>query len=357
MMRALGHDEVLDLVGETLGLSNASATDLIKPALRRGLFLLAPCSRADLIQFVGVPLVHLGITRDDVEAKLDDLVVYGDALEMRKLSSDPWDAPPAVLRPAPPSFVKRADGALIILGVAGDHPSALTPELQERVVETGPVRLLRAGDDDALPAHLKLLGLVPLSEQAWLRTPKVETAVAHRQSWIAQLEQVTETAGRIDDLEILDPERSIRFYTGRWRQPIPSTTGIFVARRPQQYGARLWSIAQFASGACHRLLDVYEDEERQRPCDIAWRLQAAIDSVAGHPQEVRVKSKAGMEKLDFFSPLPAFAERRLALVGTKQQPGTGCLFSFAVDPVHIDAELTALTTHLWMRPVREEESR
>jgi len=356
MMRALGHDEVLDLVGETLGLSDASATDLIKPALRRGLFLLAPSSRADLIQFVAAPLVPLGITRHDIEAKLDELVTYGDALEMRKLASDPWDAPPAVLRPAPPSFVKRGDGALIILGVAGDHLSALTPELQARVVETGPVRLLRASDDDALPAHLKLLGLMQLSEQAWLRTPKVETAVAHRQSWIAQLERVAETAGRIDDLEILDPERSIRFYAGRWHQQIASTTGIFVARRPQLYGARLWSIAQFTNGACHRLLDVYEDEERQRPCDIAWRLQAAIDAAAGHPQEVRVEGRPGIERLDFFSPLPAFAERRLALIGTKQA-GTGCLFSFDIDPVHVEAELTELKTSLWMRPVREEESR
>lgn len=355
-MRALRHDQVAALVAEALGVATDASQDLIKPALRRALFLLAPCSRADLIRFVAAPLAPFAISRESVETALEELIVYGDALEMRKLAGDPWDAPPSVLRPAPPSFVQRDDGTIIILGVAGDYPSALTPALQSRVVQAGPVRLLLVPDDDAPTAHLRLLGLAPLSEQAWLRTPKAESAASHRRNWVEQLETVRDAAGGIDALEILDPERSVRFYAGRWREPSLSTSGIFVARRPQLYGARLWSIAQFVAGACHRLLDVYEDEERQRPCDIAWRLQMAIDVEAGHPQEVRVRQAGKVSALEFFSPLPAFAERRLALVGAKQ-PGEGCLFRFEMDPMRVATELAALQTHLWMRPVRDGEAR
>lgn len=355
-MRALRQDELVEVVARSLEVATTDATDLVKPALRRALFLLAPCSRADLTRFVAEPLAPLSIARETVEIALEELIVYGDALEMRKLASDPWDSPSSVLRPAPPSFVQREDGTIIVLGVAGDHPSALTPDLQARVVQSGPVRVLRVSGDGELSAHLRLLGLTPLSDQAWLRTPKIETAASHHQEWVRKLESVRESASGIDALEILDPDRTPRFYAGRWREPSGTTSGVVLARRPQLYGARLWSIAQFSHGICRRLLDVYEDDERQRPCDIAWRFQAAVDALNGRPQEVRVRHVGPFSSLDFFSPLPAFAERRLALVGVKK-PGERCLFSFEMDAVGVEAELAALQTNLWMRPARDEEQR
>lgn len=356
-MRALSLSHLVAVTGVALGCAaTPTATDLVKPALRRALLLLAPASHADVIRFVADPLAPLGVVREVVEAALEELIVYGDALEMRKLRSDPWDAPPLVLRPAPPSFVTRDDHKVVIIGVAGDQPSALSPELEAQVAEAGPVRILHDPGNDALSAHLLLLGFAALSEQAWLRTPKAVQAAAHVQSSIEPLSHVAETPGGIDDLEILDPDRSVRYYTGRWRAPDPRTTGTFLARRPQLYGARLWSIAAFDQGVCGRLLDLYEDEERHRPCDIAWRFQAAVDAAAGHAQEVRVRKVGKARLLDFFSPLPAFAERRLALAGMKR-PSDGCLFSFEMDETHVEAELAALQTNLWMRPVREEETR
>jgi hypothetical protein len=352
-MHPLKQNELLKTTGEALGLAAAtSASELLKPALRRAAFILAPASRADLIRFVAEPLALLGVARDLVEETLEELITYGDILEMRKLDSDDWDAPPYVLRPAPPSFVQRPDGTIIILGIAGALPTPLTAELAQRVEARGPVRVLAEEDDRSLTAHLRLLGLTALSESAWLRMPTAETAHNHLHRWTQQLSAVEETPGGIPDLEILDFTRPIRFYAGRWAAPGASTTGTFIARRPQLFGARLWSIVEFNQGIARRLIDFYEDEERQRPCDIAWRIQAAIDAINGRPQQVRVRPASSGCTFDFFSPLPAFAERRLILTGNKT-PGVRCLYSFQMEDRHVAAERAALETHLWMQFVSD----
>jgi len=353
-MRALTGTEAVAVIAKSFGCPpNLSAC--IKPALRRALYLLAPASRADVVRFVAEPLTSLGISRTDVEEALEMLIVYGDALEMRKLASDPWDAPPVTLRPAPPSYVERGDGSFAILGVAGDHPSALTPELQARIDESGPVRSLSNQVGEALGEHLQLLGLAPLTEAAWLRSPPPEPAGAYVQRWRTRLDQVPRQASEIGELEVLDPGRRVEYYSGRWREPDQRLAGLLLARRPQLYGAQLWSIADFESGSCYRLLDLETDADGQRPCDLGWRFQAAVDAAAGHAQPVRVRRGDDGTFLDFFSPLPAFAERRLALAGVKRE-GEKCLFSFNVPANAVSSEVAALKTYLWMRSVCEDKA-
>lgn len=354
-MRALTSNEAVAITATSLGQpAESDLSALLKPALRRALFALAPTSRADVVRYVAEPLIPLGLDRDAVETALDELVVFGDALEMHKRPDDPWDAPATVLRPAPPSFVEREDGTLVILGVAGDQPTALPPDLDQRVMTHGPARILRADKAEHLPDHLSTLGFAQLSEQAWLRLPAIETASAHRRHWTDPLAKVPASQGGVDDLEILDWAKPARYYRGRWRAPTVTTSGMFVARRPQLYGARLWSFAAIENGVCRQVLDFYEDQDRQRPCDIAWRLQAAIDADLGHPQLVRVRQRDEAYQFDFFGPIPAFAERRLLLAGRKL-PGTGCLFSFVIDPSHAASEMAALESSLWMRLTRDEE--
>ena len=355
-MRALTKEELLGITAESLGTRATKPTDLIKPSLRRALFHLAPSSRSDLVRFVAEPLASFAISREQVESALEELIAYTDAFEMKKSPVDPWDAPSVLIRPGPPSFVQRSDGTIIILGVAGEHTTALPPDLQARVSECGPIRVLYGQDDNSLVPHLKLLGLTALTEAAWLRTPKPESSENHLKHWQDILQNAAFEASDIAELEILDTARPTRYYKGRWRQPSEATAGIFVARRPRQYGASLWAMAEFKRGVCRRLIDVWDDEDRQRPCDIAWRYQAAVDADEGHPQDVRVRESAAKCFLDFFSPLPGFAERRLALVGEKLV-GTGCLFSFEMSGKDASAEIDALVTNLWMRAVRAEEAR
>jgi hypothetical protein len=355
MIRTLTPDALAAATGVALGITGDCAPiELIKPALRRAAFYLAPASRAELIRFAAEPLEALGVDRDTVEEALDELIIYGDLLEMRRLQNDPWDAPISVIRPAPPSFVERGGGLLVILGVAGELPSALTPDLENRVNALGPVRTLKAGGDEDLAKRLESLGLARLPEAAWLRTPKIESAPAHVGDWKERLAHIAPTPGGVPNLEILDPSRRIRFYKGRWISPSTKTEGLRLARRAQDYGAPLWTIAEFQGGVALKVIDLYQDDDRQRPYDLGWRFQAALDATLGHPQEVGVRRLDKRVALDFFSPLPAFAERRLALVGMKTSDQSS-LFSFEMTDQMANVELAALQETLWMLPVREKD--
>jgi hypothetical protein len=55
-------------------------------------------------------------------------------------------------------------------------------------------------------------------------------------------------AAALDGARILDTSRSPTFYSGRWCEPGTKHTGLFVARRPQLYGAALWCVAEVEQG-------------------------------------------------------------------------------------------------------------
>lgn len=347
-MRALAPSELLLEIGTALAVPRSSdVTSVVKAALRRASFILAPCGRNDLLRFVASPLERLGIATETIDDALDELIVYGDLLELHRLDSDPWDAPAVILRPAPPCFVRRQRDEFIILGVAGDHPTALTADIQSRVVDNGGVRTLHALPGEDLASHLRLLGLVQLSEHVWLRTPAIESAKVFETRWRTKLNSSAPITVSPDGLEVLDSSKSPRYYRGRWTPPTSSHTGFFVARRSQLYGSALWCVVEMQAGAPVRLLDIHADDDRQRPCDLAWRLQASIDASRGNPQRIRTRHHDAHGYLDFFSPLPAFAERRLSLVAEKKSE-PGCLFTFEMPTDRLAREVEALQATLWM---------
>jgi hypothetical protein len=353
MMRTLSPSELLSWSGQGLGIADAAApTQLLKPALRRAAHILAPVARSDLVRFVAEPLGPLGDQREAVDNALEEMIIYGDILAMRRQPLDDWGVPAEVLRPAPPTFVRRSNGEFIILGVAGDHPTALSQELEALVIDDGMVRRL-LGDHGDLFAHLRLLGLAQLSEQAWLRTPQSETPAAHRARWRTRLNATPPLDHSVDGLEILNGARDPRYYRGRWTAA-DGEDGMFVARRPQLYGAPLWSLVHLEQGQARHLIDLYADDDRQRPCDLAWRLQAALDAERASPQVARIRRTGATASLDLFSPLPSFAERRLALVATKVG-GVKCLYSFTMPTARLAEEIGVLRALLWMG-VDEEDA-
>ena len=352
-MRSLSPSDLLLSIGDGLGVSDPGEIGpLLKPALRRGAHILAPAARGDLVRFVAEPLAAFGDQRGAVESALDEMIVYGDILAMRRQSLDSWGAPAEVLRPAPPTFVRRSNGEFIILGGAGDHPTALSQELDALLVDDGMVRRLAVQGED-LSAHLRLLGFSQLSEQAWLRTPPVESAAAHLARWQAKLDAAHAIEHAVDGLDLLDGAHDPLYYRGRWTAP-GAQSGMFVARRPQLYGAPLWSLARLEQGHARRLIDLYADDDRQRPCDLAWRIQAALDAERATPQRGRVRRTTGTATIDLFSPLPAFAERRLALVATKAV-GPQCLYSFTLPIARLTEEVGALRALLWIA-IDEEDA-
>ena len=352
-MRAIQSADILSLTAASLGIASAgSVRDLLKPALRRASYLLAPCSAADLIRFVAEPLTPLGEVRAEAEAELQDLIVYGDIFEMRRIDGDPWDTPSVVLRPAPPAFVMRSKSQAFILGIGGDYPSPLPADLSAGLDDAGPVRLLDCPGDEDLAGHLREFGLTELSEHAWLRIPPAVPAAVYVEDWRSHLKATPANATTVADLEIIDSARPTSFYSGRWRAPRKADVGLHVARRPQVFGGNLWCVVELTDGQPVRLLDLHPTNGFFRPCDQAWRLQSALDAVRGVPQQISISKDGATTHLGFGGPLPSFAERKLALVATKSRaPQT--LFRFSSSTASLQPEIAFLQSTLWMQPNRE----
>lgn len=350
-MRVIQSAEIATITAASLGARGGEVRNLLKPALRRASYLLAPCSASDLVRFVAEPLSPLGELREETEAVLQDLIAYGDIFEMRRIEGDPWDTPNLVLRPAPPAFVMRSKTEAFILGVSGDYPSPLPTEMSASLDDAGPVRILDCPDDEDLAGHLRELGLVQLSEQAWLRLPPVTSAADHVADWRRRLNASPANTSAIPDLEVIDTTRPSSFYSGRWRVPRQADAGLFVARRPQVFGGRLWCVVELAAGQPTRLLDLHPDGGFLRPCDQAWRLQAALDAVQDTPQQITITEDGVATHLAFGGPLPSFAERKLALVAPKSR-APQCLFRFSSSTASLQAEIAFLQSILWMQPIR-----
>lgn len=339
----LGLDpEVLDL----------STPEGLAGALRRAASYLCPCSAATLVRAVVRPLrglvPDLDKARELVEATLEAMTSHGDMLEQ----PDVQEGAPAtrvLLYAAPASFVVRQSGLVVLLGVAADQLSPLPSELERRIQYLGHVRRLSpsSGSED-LRRELRLLGLLELTFDAWLKGPKPGGASQVVTATDRLLDGVAPSRD-IPGLLLLDATKPVRYYRGRWSEP-KTQTGRFVGRRQQAYGADLWCYVQITNGRPERMMDLPRRGSRWRGCDEAWHLQMAIDALRGSPQQFRVTPSGEAVVLELFSPAPAWARRRWDAIG-EPVPSTGSLFAYRIPKAEIDEERRFVREALWLEEV------
>jgi hypothetical protein len=347
----VNHKDALAGVARSMSLPKDAATleptsnALIAQSLRRSVFIAAPCSARNARNLVRVALAPLTDSQEAFDERisgvLEDLLATGDLLEMRRENTDGSEL---VLRPAPPSFVKRGDGTFILLGVAGDD---ITPHVDGAVsFRSSGLRTINPNDSTACNLALLDLGLIELTSSMWMHSPAKMTAKEFLQGWLARLPQ-TPHPEKVEELEILDTSTPTTFYNGRWRPVRDNDGGMYLARRPQKYGAKLWSLVEVKTGLVQGLADVHSKDARIRDCDEAWRIQAAFDACAGAPQKVGVVREAESAVFSFFSPLPAWAVRRLTMLGDQFKP-VGALLGFRIPIQNTDDELCWLEETLWL---------
>jgi hypothetical protein len=328
----------------TLNLSKG----LIAQSLRRAAFNAAPCSAHSLRSLVFTTLAPLSQDAEAFKAAitetLEDLIAMGDILEMQ---TDIEDGRDLVLRPAPPAFVARQDGTFVLLGIAGDE---ITPTMRQKVIlqENG-LRCVRPNDVQGFRAELLDLGLIELSERVWLFAPASQSAAAVVTSWTGKL-PIDAKPEEIEDLEILDTALPTSFYKGRWAIIRANHSGLFVGRRHQRFGSRLWCLVDVKDGIVQRLTDIRTKDSRARDCDEAWRLQSAMDAVAGTPQKVLVIKNGATSILAFEGPLPTWAARRLSFIGERVLTPRA-LLAFRMSNNNVENELQWLDENLWLARV------
>ncbi len=355
MIPALSSREALGSIIRSLrlpaSLTESVSDEVIAQSLRRAIHIEAPCAAYALARAACEALTGLGLPDEALESRIEEvmesLIAYGDILEMRNAGEDRWKADGALeLRAAPPAFVQRKDGSVVLLGVAGDEITPLPGDWDPRIHYRGALRIVRFETGEDTRALLHEMGLFELPEAVWLRLPSREISATHIKTWHDRL-AAEPPSTPIQGLQILDTRKSPTYYAGRWMEARASHDGFFVARRPQRFGAPLWCIVDLERGVVKRFKDLFSPGDRIRPCDLAWRLQAALDAEAGAPQRYRVAPPLGATRITFFSPLPCWAERRLAIVGDKAKPENG-LYAFDVPPGAAAAETGFLREMLWM---------
>jgi hypothetical protein len=334
-----------------LGLSDASV-DLFEPealagSLRRAASFLCPASRRRIIRAVSDALAGLPGQDDLPAAALEEmlaaLIGYGDLLDLQSGSGG------RQIFLGPPAFVRRDSGACLVMGVRPDGAALVGGELSDLITYESHARIIRPTGEEALADQLEADGLAELTTDQWLEPPPAAPAEQVAGDYKQRLE-AARPAGEIAGLQIIDPSTPVTHYRRRWRSPVSSDSGYYVGRRQQGFGADLWCFAALSDGRPQRLIDLPVGISTAPGADEAWRLQAALDAIAGRPQRFRVAagSRPGMLLLAFLSPLPSWAQRRLDAIGTPLIRHQGALFSYSVPLADAAEEYQFLATMMWM---------
>lgn len=330
-----------------------TALDLLSPEtlaalLRRAASFKTPCPDYIIIDAVLDSLK--GVTsdseslKDSLEDLLEALINYGDLLELNDLEKANTGKK-RLLYVAPPSFVMRESGQFMLIGGFTDIDDASFTDAYP-IELVGHVRRIFAGETKAI-ARERLLekGFIELSSRAWLSSPPEESPNELINRFKLNLERQPACLN-IPDLLVIGPESSVKYYRGRWTDT-RGRTGILVGRRPQTYGAPLWCYVELKGGVTQRFIDL-PISSPWRGCDEAWRIQMAIDQVRGKPQIYRVRpGQQGRQILDFFSPIPAWIQRRLDAIGSPNPPSE-CLISYCIPDAEISEELHYLEVQSWL---------
>jgi hypothetical protein len=351
MIEEVSADGLIRSTRSILGLPGGSSEidePYIAASLRRLAGFLCPCSPSTLIR--AMLESHLGFANKEelrvrVETTVETLVAIGDLLEIGDVTFEGDAFKGTWLAAAPPAFVARDSGSVFLLGLSADEQTPLPSEMRSRVAVVRAIRSIDPEPNEDLPEILRELGMRQLSLSGWLKEPKPLSPKEVVGAYNSKLDS-RQRSGEVPDLLVLDGGLDTRSYRRRWTAP-GSLSGNFVVRRPQAYGADLWGYAQLFNGEPVKLLDLPVLGERWRGCDVAWRLQLAIDHLAGKPQQYRLASDNGGFRIDLFSPIPLWGRRRLAVIGQEVAPG-GCLLSFAIPSGEVASETRFLEEQLFL---------
>ena len=345
--------DVLAECRQTLGLACDSKNPLddtmLAALLRRSAGIHCPCSRTTLRASLLESLQYLDTAETELSERVDTiiegLIIGGDLLELHDVTAIDPKVRGTWVFAAPPSFVLRTHGDAFLLGIVPNQDVYLPQSLTSRITYNGLARVIAPEPDEDLPNALRELGLQQLTVDAWLKSPAKVLPEEHLDRLTRRLLKQP-PSGSVDDLEVLDPGQPVTYYRGRWKRPV-NLTGTFVARRPQKYGAPIWCFAELKAGTVVRFLDLPLKKSRWRGCDEAWHLQMAIDHSRQSPQIYRRDHDGDGVRLNFYTPLPEWSQRRLMILGTSV-PRQRSLMSYWLPAEAAESEERFLQERLWL---------
>lgn len=329
----------LDLNGHTLGDLEFLAAFVRKIALHN-----CPCPLSTLVK-VTLALLRPLDPDETLSVRINDcleeLLAYGDLVEMRD-QDDTKDL--VTLRV--PSVVRVSPHRVLLLGSQIDARSQTSLLLTSQIELHGCARTVSVEDVDAAMSSLIADGYALVTYEEWCHLPRLTTAedlVAKYARKMASQDSI----GSLGDLELLIPETNVKYYRGRWKSA-KSQTGMFVAKRARSFGSPTWCCVKLEDGVAVGLVS-FPTQSGARGCDEAWHLQQAIDRARSIPQRYSVRLDQGSEFgfLDFYSPIPEWAQRRWNAIGERVD-SKGFLFSYRFDSSVLGDEIRFAETRMWV---------
>ncbi len=359
MNKVSGNDVCISLV-ESLGFDPSiykiDADEVIVSLIRRIASYTCPTSKSKiyrlLIQSISTLVDNDRDILERVDNLLDDLIAYGDLIQSEDVVSLDTDQCANWLYTAPPSFVFWGNGRIMLIGITPDNSEYIHSGLNSTIEYRRHTRWLNESDAVDVRESLKSDGLFELDIETWLGSPKKEEPNKFLNRINENLDK-SELSGDLENLRILDSSKPVNYYKGRWKE-VKNQSGRFICRWKQYVGADLWGYVELVNGHTKRLLILPFENKDYRGCDEAWRAQAAIDYLNNNPQiyKIRGDMTSSEKVIDFFSPLPFWAKRRLDAVGQPVE-GVRCLFSYNL-PGDFDNELEFIETMLWLKQTKSD---
>lgn len=291
------------------------------------------------------PLVPAEILKPDssapalVRRTFDYLISLGDLVQANDQETGVSDA----VYLGPPRWVALSSGELLLIGMYGEWD----PPLPSRWWTcSGAQRHVRAEWAKQAIVELRVRGYSESDQAVWSRSPEPCNADIFQQYFLRLLKK--KPGGFTGPLRIIG-NSNCHHYKARWK-PASSSSGTFVGRREDTYGAKLWCLVQLYNGRVEHLLDLPCQDMDGAPWDEPLRLQAAIDSMNNHPQNYTIHSpQYGLWRMSVYAPLPSWAERRLEVVGQRTVPTSGALITYDFDEEGaVQKEAKNLQLLLWM---------
>jgi hypothetical protein len=335
----------------------AKSMEFIAAAIRRAAADHCPCPPRTIAASVLASMEGLDAhipSLEEVDDAIEAVTAYGDLIEFTSANAgEPLHR--QLLVPAPPRFVLRQSGSAFILGIAPGDVSPLNAALDRRMEFTGYSRRITPQIGDNLGSLLSSLGIEAWDEADWLRMPfngRSEDLI----SIVTQELVKSPLPAGVDNLQIANFDSTTDFYAGRWQLPRKGSNGDFIGRIPVQYGAPGWCVVRIVGGSITHLAKFPFLGTGARACDEAWLVLSAFDKSCGRPQVyATVDQSDGRVELRLFSPVPAWIQRRLHLLGKQNPRAKGCLLAFSFASQELVQEARFLETSFWL--VEREERR
>jgi len=329
-MKFTSRDEIISRILSELGFpepNDVTNHDLVVALLMRGLWLWTPCTRAmattNTLRALRV-FDQRQIEREIIEFALDELISSGNIVELQ--SRVLYDGRLlSTLFVKPPSYITLESGALAISGFSRGSREQLPEKLLTSGKLSNSLILISSSEAPKILDDLEASGIKKTDANLWINQPEFIEAQT-RIDKISIQAAAARPVSQIEDLRLIDPVSDVTYYPGRWTNQ-PADDMRTVGRRPQTYGADLWCFVDYSEKQ-FRFIDLPSTTELTEGRDEGWILQLAIDYINDNRQKVKVsEANPDILRLDFFSPIPGWVERRWALYGKKSWPH-GVLFSY-----------------------------